>query len=79
MHNRAANQPWRPRYHWQFRQAFGVKRSFTWFTKAGMEAAERRLENHVPFLSKLSPEALAVVLSYDGPWTAAPGASGSTA
>jgi hypothetical protein len=68
----APKRPWRPRCHWQFTQAFGVKRSYTWITAKGMEAAERRLENHVSFLSKLSPEALDRVLSYDGPWTAAP-------
>jgi hypothetical protein len=66
----ATKRPWRPRNHWQFTHAFGLKRSYTWFTAKGMEAAERRLANHVPFIDTLSPEALARLLAcdYDGPW-----------
>lgn len=74
MRNRAAKRPWKPRHHWQFTQAFGVKRSFTWFTAKGMEAADRRLENYVSSIARMSDEELARLLAhdYDGPWTAAP-------
>jgi len=66
----AVKRPWGPRNHWQFTHAFGLKRSVTWFSKAALEAAERRLANHVPFIDTLSPEALARLLAcdYDGPW-----------
>jgi hypothetical protein len=60
------------RQPWEFTRAYGVRRSFTWISP---EAAERRLQNHTLLIDRLSPEALAVVRSYDGPWTAAPGAA----
>jgi len=76
MRNHPTKRPWRPRQHWQFTQAFGVKRSYTWFTKKGMEAAERRLENYVSSFARMSDEQLARLLAhdYDGPWVEGRGA-----
>lgn len=72
----AVKRPWRPRQHWQFTHAFGLKRTVEWFPEAAIEAAERRLANHVPCIDTLSPEALARLLAcdYDGPWVLGSGA-----
>lgn len=76
VHNHPTKRPWKPRHHWQFRQAFGVKRSFTYITVMGMEAGDRRLANHVSFLERMSDAELARLLAhdYDGPWVEGRGA-----